>query len=136
LQCKSFAIRRAGFIEGRTHRARSVNIAFFQPSHLKRSLPMLRGIPLLLAGVMATSLLATETDAMPHMAVVNISQVFNAYARVRAAETELDKIFGPQRAEMAAEKKKLQLWEDKIKLDIRDIKTNLDFYKEVPVVRP
>jgi Skp family chaperone for outer membrane proteins len=69
--------------------------------------------------------------ATKRIAVVNIARVFNACQKVKDVQEKLSKLFEGERNTLAKEDRTLKDWEEKVKTDPRDPKTNIDFFKEI-----
>jgi Skp family chaperone for outer membrane proteins len=74
-------------------------------------------------------LIAAESP--PRIAVVDVSRVFDTYAKVAAVKAALQKIFEPQQAELKQLERKLHEWEGRLRLDLRDPKKDIGFFKEL-----
>lgn len=64
------------------------------------------------------------------IAVVNVSRVFTAYVRVKDVTDKMEKLFDARRKEIQKEDNDLKVWEDRLRIDPRDPKTNIEFFKE------
>ena len=84
-------------------------------------------ISLALCGMM---LCAEGAEIQQRVAVVNVTRVFDTYLRVAAVKANLQKLFEPQQAELKQLERKLHDWENRIRLDLRDPKTDVAFLKE------
>jgi Skp family chaperone for outer membrane proteins len=65
------------------------------------------------------------------IAVVNVSRVFNAFVRVKDVQEKMEKLFDADRKAIEQQGNDLKKWEDRLRVDPRDPKTNVDFFKEV-----
>lgn len=65
------------------------------------------------------------------IAVVNVSHVFASYSKVKDVQTKMEKLFEPEKKAIEAEGRKLQDLEVKLKVDGRNPKTDLNFFKEL-----
>jgi Skp family chaperone for outer membrane proteins len=92
-------------------------------NRLGRGVIVLVGCMLLGAGVRAE-------DAR-RIAVVNVSRVFNAYEKVKVVQDKMEKLFDADRKAIEASGTELRKWEDRLKLDGRDPKTSVEFFKEI-----
>jgi Skp family chaperone for outer membrane proteins len=65
------------------------------------------------------------------IAVVNVSRVFSAYQKVKDVQDKMEKLFSTERNAIEKDGVELKKYEDKLRLDPRDPKTSVDFFKEV-----
>ena len=63
--------------------------------------------------------------------VVNVSQVFSAYTKVKEVQDKLEKLFDADRKAIDKKAKDLKALEEKIRLDPRDPKRDVAFFKEI-----
>ncbi|HEY3323590.1 MAG TPA: OmpH family outer membrane protein [Planctomycetota bacterium] len=63
--------------------------------------------------------------------VVNVSRVFNSYEKVKVVQDKMEKLFDADRKSIATAGDDLKKWEDKIRVDPRDPKANVEFFQEI-----
>lgn len=91
-----------------------------------------RGLAAFLLGCLAFYFVpAAHAEDAKRIGVVNVSRVFNAYQKVKDVQDKMEKLFNAERSAIEKDGIQLKTWEDKLKLDPRDPKTNLDFFREI-----
>ncbi len=90
----------------------------------------LGGVVIVLVGCMLLGAGVRAEDAR-RIAVVNVSRVFNAYDKVKYVQEKMEKTFDADRKMIEKDGTELKKWEDRIKVDPRDPKSNLEFFKEI-----
>jgi Skp family chaperone for outer membrane proteins len=101
---------------------------------IKRSKQMdgRRGFVALVVGLMALYFVpAAHAEDAKRIGVVNVSRVFNAYQKVKDVQEKMEALFNAERSAIEKDGIQLKSWEDKLKLDPRDPKTNMDFFREI-----
>jgi len=63
--------------------------------------------------------------------VVNVSRVFNSFSKVKDVQEKMEKLFDADRKSIEKDGTDLKKWEDRLKVDPRDPKTNLEFFAEI-----
>jgi len=53
------------------------------------------------------------------IAVVNVSQVFKAYLKVKDVQDKMEKLFNPEQEKLKSDERELKVYEDKLKIDPR-----------------
>ncbi|MFH0937667.1 MAG: OmpH family outer membrane protein [Planctomycetota bacterium] len=84
----------------------------------------------ILVAAVTFSGVASAEDAK-RIAVVNVSRVFDAYVKVKDIEDKMKKLFEPEKKKLDEEDRDLKRREDALRVDGRDPKTNLEFFKEI-----
>ena len=74
---------------------------------------------------------AEQDQAGKRIAVVNVSRVFSAYAKVKTIEDTMKKMFEAEKNALAAEEKDLKNRQDLLQLDSGDPNTNLQLFQEI-----
>ena len=90
----------------------------------------MRKVLWVLVAAVALSGFASAEDAK-RIAVVNVSRVFDAYAKVKDIEDKMKKLFEPEKKALESEERELKRREDALRVDPRDPKTNLEFFREI-----
>jgi Skp family chaperone for outer membrane proteins len=85
---------------------------------------------LLLAGALLPALPASALGEDKRIAVVNVSNVFQAYAKVKDVQDKLQAEYDPQQKELQAQERSMKTWEDRLRLgDGRD-EADPELFKE------
>jgi Skp family chaperone for outer membrane proteins len=92
-------------------------------------------MPRLLIAIALFSLLQFAPRALaeeaPRIAVVNVSQVFNAYLKVQTVQASIKKLVDARTEELKNEERLLKQHADRIKMDYRDPKTSKELFQEI-----
>ena len=67
----------------------------------------------------------------PHIAVVNVARVFDAYLKAQAIKASLKQMIDKRNEEFKTQERKLKEWEYRLRMDPRDPKTSVDLFKEI-----
>jgi len=85
--------------------------------------------------VLACAILLAQSglraEDVRRIGVVNVSRVFNSYAKVKDVQERMEKLFDADRKGIEKDGTDLKKWEDRLKVDPRDPKTNLEFFQEI-----
>ena len=91
-----------------------------------------RGFVALFLGLVALNFVpVAHAEDAKRIGVVNVSRVFNAYQKVKDVQEKMEALFNAERSAIEKDGIQLKSWEDKLKLDPRDPKTNMDFFREI-----
>jgi Skp family chaperone for outer membrane proteins len=90
-----------------------------------------RGSAMMMLGCMALCLCQARAEDAKRIGVVNVSRVFGQYAKVKDVQEKMEKLFDADRKAIEAQGNDLKKWEDRLKVDPRDPKTNIEFFKEI-----
>ena len=74
---------------------------------------------------------ALAQDGARRIAVVNVSRVFEAYTKVKDVQEKMKQLFDPEKQAMEKEAHDLKNWNDKLQVDPRNPKTDINFVREV-----
>jgi len=85
---------------------------------------------LVCAFMMLGSTPRVQAEDAKRIGVVNVSQVFNAYVKVKEVQEKLEKLFEADRKAIDKKAKDLKALEEKLRLDPRDPKRDVSFFKE------
>jgi Skp family chaperone for outer membrane proteins len=83
-----------------------------------------------LSGAILAGSSAKAEDAK-RIGVVNVSQVFNAFTKVKDVQEKMERLFDADKKAIEADGKELKKWEDRIRVDPRDPKRDVAFFKEI-----
>lgn len=71
-----------------------------------------------------------QAEESKRIAVVNVSQVFNAYVKVKEVQDKLEKLFDADKKAIDKKSKDLKALEEKLRLDPRDPKHDVNLFRE------
>lgn len=74
---------------------------------------------------------AVKAEETKRIAVVNVSLVFKAFQKVKDVQSKMEKLFEPDKKAIEADGQKLKAWEDKMRVDGRDPKVDIDFFRQI-----
>lgn len=83
--------------------------------------------------VIGTVALSTDTRAAEErrIGVVNVSRVFNSFQKVKDVQEKMEKLFETQRNNIQKDGLDLKKWQDRLSVDPRDPKTNIEMFQEI-----
>jgi Skp family chaperone for outer membrane proteins len=84
----------------------------------------------ILTGMMALPLDARAGEER-RIGVVNVSRVFNSFQKVKDVQERMEKLFETQRNNIQKDGLELKKWQDRLSVDTRDPKTNIEMFKEI-----
>jgi len=97
-------------------------------SFSRASLPVFSMLAVALCLSMAAR---AEAEDAKRIGVVNVSRVFGQYVKVKDVQQKMETLFDADRKAIEAQGNDLKKWEDRLKVDPRDPKTNVEFFKEI-----
>lgn len=84
----------------------------------------------ILMGTMALSMDVRAAEER-RIGVVNVSRVFNSFQKVKDVQEKMEKLFETQRNNIQKDGLDLKKWQDRLSVDPRDPKTNIEMFQEI-----
>lgn len=84
----------------------------------------------ILMGTMALSMDARAAEER-RIGVVNVSRVFNSFQKVKDVQEKMERLFETQRNNIQKDGLDLKKWQDRLSVDPRDPKTNIEMFQEI-----
>lgn len=88
-------------------------------------------VTFMLASLVLSLCRAGNAEDAKRIGVVNVSRVFGQYAKVKDVQQKMETLFDADRKAIEQQGNELKKWEDRLKVDPRDPKTNIEFFREI-----